>query len=278
MWRAEAVATSAGAERDRMDANRRMWDGRVAVHRESAFYDVAGFRQGRSSLLSVEREELVDVEGRSLLHLQCHFGLDTLSWARLGARVTGVDFSEPAIELAGSLAAELGIEARFICSNVYELTRSLHEQFDIVFTSHGVLCWLPDLPGWGRVVARFLRPGGTFVIVDGHPFATCFAEVDGRLELTHPLFSTEPFEEDSTETYAEPGLALPPHRSYQWSWTVGGMVSALIGAGLRVERLRELPLGAWRRFPSMTRDADGWWRLPGDPLPLLVACRAVKPL
>ncbi len=255
-----------------------MWDGRVPVHQRSEFYDLAGFKEGRNTLLAVDREELGDVAGRSLLHLQCHFGLDTLSLARLGARVTGVDFSEPAIELARSLAAELGIEARFIASNLYDLTRTLHEQFDVVFTSHGVLCWLPDIPGWGKVVARFLRPGGTFVVVDSHPTAQCFEEVEGRLELTYPAFSTEPFEEDSTETYAEPGLALPARRTYQWSWTIGGMVSALIDAGLRVERLRELPLDTWRRFPSMTRDSEGWWRLPGDPLPLLVACRAVKPL
>src|SRR5256885_3597890 len=103
------------------------------------------------------------VRGKKLLHLQCHFGMDTLSLARMGARVTGVDFSEPAIAAAQDLAGELGLEARFVCSNVYDLTRVLHEQFDVVLTSYGILCWLPDLAGWGRVVARFLRPGGTFV-------------------------------------------------------------------------------------------------------------------
>ncbi|HSR24219.1 MAG TPA: class I SAM-dependent methyltransferase [Candidatus Eisenbacteria bacterium] len=263
---------------DRLEANRRMWDERVDVHRRSAYYDLDGFREGRSSLRAVELEELGDVAGRSLLHLQCHFGLDTLSLARLGARVAGVDFSEPAVALARRLAGELGIDARFIQSDVYELTRVLHEQFDVVFTSHGVLCWLPDVRAWARVVARFLRPGGTFVIVDGHPIATCFEEVDGRLDLVYPLFQREPFELVSTSTYADADAVLPARTNYQWSWTVGGMVTALIDAGLRVERLRELPLDTWRRFPSMTVDDEGWWRLPGDPLPLLVACRAVKPL
>jgi len=265
-------------DRRRMDANRQLWDDRVDVHRRSAYYDVDGFRAGRSTLRSVELEELGDVTGRSLLHLQCHFGLDTLSLARLGARVTGVDFSEPAIALARRLAGELGLDARFIRSNVYELTRELHEQFDVVFTSYGVLCWLPDIAEWARVVARFLRPGGTFVIVDGHPYASGFAEVDGRLELRYSLFQREPFELVTSTTYAGDEVLPAARANFQWTWTVSGMVSGLVDAGLRVERLRELPVETWRRFPSMTLDQDGWWRLPGDPLPLLVACRAVKPL
>ena len=262
----------------RMEANRRLWDDRVDVHRRSDFYDVDGFRQGRSTLRPIELEDLGDVAGRSLLHLQCHFGLDTLSLARMGARVTGVDFSGPAVALARSLAAELGIEARFLESNVYQLTRALHEQFDVVFTSYGVLTWLPDIPEWARVVARFLRPGGTFVIVDGHPIASCFVEVDGRLELRYSLFERGPWEFLTRTTYAGDDVLPTARPNFQWSWTVAGMVSALIDAGLRVERLRELPVDSWRRFPSMTRDDEGWWRLADDPLPLLVACRAVKPL
>lgn len=261
-----------------MAANRRLWDDRVDVHRRSDFYDVDGFRAGRSTLRSIELEELGDVAGRTLLHLQCHFGLDTLSLARRGARVTGVDFSEPAIALARALALELGIEARFILSNVYELTRVLHEQFDVVFTSYGVLTWLPDVAEWGRVVARFLRPGGRFVIVDQHPVAACFEEVEGRVALEYPLFQKEPFELLTKTTYAGDETLPAARANYQWSWTVGEMVSGLIDAGLRVERLRELPIECWRRFPSMTRDDQGWWRLPNDPLPLLVVCRAVKPL
>jgi SAM-dependent methyltransferase len=272
------VARRAADDRARMDANRKLWDDRVDVHWRSAFYDVDGFRSGRSTLRPIELEELGDVAGKSLLHLQCHFGLDTLSLARLGARVTGVDFSEQAVALARLLADELGLEARFIHSNVYELTRVLHEQFDVVYSNLGALCWLPDVHGWARVVARFLRPGGTFAIVEDHPIAACFEEVDSRLDLAYPIFQREPFELVTTTTYADADAELPPCRSYQWSWTVAGMVSALIDAGLRIERLRELPLSEWRRFPSMTQDDDGWWRLPDDPLPLLVACRAVKPL
>jgi SAM-dependent methyltransferase len=262
----------------RMEANRRLWDDRVDVHHRSEYYDVDGFRGGRSTLRPVELEELGDVGGRSLLHLQCHFGLDTLSLARMGARVTGVDFSEPAVALARTLAAELGLEARFVQSNLYELTRVLHEQFDVVFTSYGVLAWLPDLPGWARVVARFLRPGGTFVFVDGHPLPSCMEEVAGRLEVQESLFRQGPWELVTQGTYAGDERLPVARENFQWPWTVGGMVSALIDAGLRIQRLRELPIDTWQRFPSMTLGGDGWWRLPGDPLPLLVACRAVKPL
>jgi SAM-dependent methyltransferase len=263
---------------DRMAANRRLWDGRVELHQRSAYYDVDGFRAGASTLGAIELEELGDVSGRTLLHLMCHFGLDTLSLARMGARVTGVDFSEPALALATSLAAETGLEARFIRSNVYELTRVLHEQFDVVFTSHGVLAWLPDLAEWARVVARFLRPGGTFVLVDGHPYAACFEERDGRLELDHPLFRREPFELLTSGTYAGDERLPEALPNYQWVRPVSEIVSGLVDAGLRVERLRELPLDTWKRFPSMTLDEDGWWRLADDPIPLMVACRAVKPL
>ena len=265
-------------DRARMEANRRSWDARLDVHVRSAYYDVDAFLAGQDTLLSIESDELGDVAGHSQLHLQCHFGLDTLSLDRRGATVTGVDFSEPAIAKANELAAQSGLEARFIVSNVYDLTRVLHEQFDIVFTSYGVLTWLPDVAGWARVVGRFLRPGGTFVIAENHPMADCFEEVDGRLELTCPLFQREPELVPGNQTYADLESDLGPNPNYQWSWRVGDMVSSLIDAGLRIERLLELPIGTWRRFPSMTRDADGWWRLPDDPLPLLVACRAVKPL
>jgi len=140
--------------------NRRAWGLRTAVHLDSDFYDLASFKKGRNSLRSMEQEEVGDVRGRSLLHLQGHFGMDTLSWARLGARVTGTDFSEEAIMAARSLAAELGLEARFIQANLYDLPDVLDEEFDVVVTTYGVLSWLPDLDAWARVVAHFLRPGG----------------------------------------------------------------------------------------------------------------------
>ena len=175
---------------DYLKANRENWNERTPIHARSEFYDVEGFKAGRSTLTSIELEEVGEVAGRSLLHLQCHFGLDTMSWARLGAKVTGVDFSDQAIALARSLSKETGIEADFVLSDIYELPDVLDEQYDIVFTSFGVLNWLPDLKKWAQVIARFLKPGGTFYIVEFHPFADVFDEESDAVELRlhYPYF------------------------------------------------------------------------------------------
>ncbi len=263
--------------RRRLLENRRAWDLRTQVHLDSDFYDVESFKRGRSSLRPLEREELGDVTGRSLLHLQCHFGMDTLSWARLGAQVTGVDFSEEAITQARALAAELGLEANFVCANVYDLSEVLEGQFDIVVSTYGVLGWLPDLDGWAQVVAHFLRPGGKFCIVEIHPFISLFEDIDGELKLTESLFDSGPFETESVVTYAD-GLALPAHPEHNWLWPLSKMVTALCEAGLRIDRLRELPVDVRQRLPSMVQGDDGYWRLPGDPLPLLFTCVATRPV
>jgi 2-polyprenyl-3-methyl-5-hydroxy-6-metoxy-1,4-benzoquinol methylase len=143
-------------------ANRILWNAWTKIHEKSQFYDIQAFKAGGNTLKSIELDELGDVRGSSLLHLQCHFGQDTLSWARLGAQVTGVDLSDEAISLARSLAGELGLKARFVCSDLYELPQVLKEQFDIVFTSYGVLAWLSDLPRWAGIIANFIKPGGYF--------------------------------------------------------------------------------------------------------------------
>ena len=184
-----------------LEANRRLWDAWTPFHVASAFYDVDGFKAGRKELGPIELAGVGDVRGRSLLHLQCHFGLDTLAWAGRGAIVTGVDFSEPAIVAARALAAELGIDARFVVSDVYALPDRLAGEYDIVFTSHGVLSWLPDLAGWARVVARFLKPGGAFFVVDTHPFAYVFDDerTDSELRVRYPYFPRpEPLREEKT--------------------------------------------------------------------------------
>jgi SAM-dependent methyltransferase len=263
------------------EANRERWDELTHVHARSAFYDVAGFKAGRLTLTAIEREELGDVSGRSLLHLQCHFGLDTLSWARLGARVTGVDFSKDAIALARSLSEELGIQARFICADVYDLPDVLSDRFDVVFTSFGVLAWLPDLPRWAAVIAHFLRPGGTFYMAEIHPFAMVFDDEEGvtDLRVAYPYFHLpEPTRFEVENTYADPEAKLTHTVAYEWSHSLADVVNALIGAGLCIEFLHEFPWSTYQTFPFLQRGVDGLWRLAEQqpPIPLTFSLRASK--
>ncbi|UCG30700.1 MAG: class I SAM-dependent methyltransferase, partial [candidate division WOR-3 bacterium] len=163
------------------EANKQLWNGLVSINKSSRMYDLDGFKKGKSSLNFIELEELGDVSGKSLLHLQCHFGMDTLSWARLGAKVTGIDFSEEAIRLARSLSKEFDIPGRFIQSNVYDAREVLSEKFDLVYTSYGVLCWLPDLAEWGRIIHHFLKEDGIFYMVEFHPVRAMFDD-DGKMK------------------------------------------------------------------------------------------------
>lgn len=190
-------------------ANEALWNAWTKVHEASEFYDLASFRAGGVRIRPYEIELVGDVTGRSLLHLQCHFGIDTLSWARLGASVTGVDFSADAIALAVSLATDLGFpEARFVRSNLYDLPNVLAGEFDVVYTSRGVLGWLPDIRGWAAVVARFLAPGGTFFISEIHPAAQAFENegvTPGELRLAYPYWEhAEPLRFDVVGSYADP--------------------------------------------------------------------------
>jgi len=262
--------------------NRDWWDELAPVHARSAFYDLDGFKAGGSSLMPLEVAELGDVSGRSLLHLQCHFGLDTLSWARRGARVTGVDFSSQGIELARSLARELDIPARFVCADVYDLPDVLDETFDIVFTSYGVLCWLPDLPRWGEVVAGLVKPGGTFYIVELHPFAMVFGSEEGAtsLQIDYSYFhSPQPLSLEEQGSYADRSARLSQTVTHEWAHSMGDLINVLVDAGLRINFLHEFPYCMYPMFPFMERGADGWWRLPGQhkALPLLFSLKATRP-
>jgi 2-polyprenyl-3-methyl-5-hydroxy-6-metoxy-1,4-benzoquinol methylase len=172
-----------------LGGNRALWDEWTAIHERSEFYDLDEFRRGGIRLREYEIAEIGPVDGKDLLHLQCHFGIDSLSWARLGARVTGADFSPRAIALARSLANELHLEARFVESNLYDLPANLDGDFDVVYTSRGVLGWLPDIHDWARVVAHFVRPGGLFYITEIHPVANAFENEGvqpGELRLAYP--------------------------------------------------------------------------------------------
>ena len=191
----------------------------------------------------------------------CHFGQDTLSWARRGARVTGADLSDKAIELACSLAAELGLEARFLACDIYDLQARLDEHFEIVFTSWGVLAWLSDLPRWGRLVAGFLVPGGTFYLAEIHPLAMVFeVRPGGGLAVKEYGYfgghEAGRYERDTS--YADAGTVCENSVSYQWDHTLGEVITALTDAGLVIELVHEWPFSVYQRWPSMVRDDDGW--------------------
>jgi len=263
-------------------ANRRLWNAWTKIHERSQFYDLEGFKAGSSSLKSIEIEELGSVDGKTMLHLQCHFGQDTLSWARLGAKVTGVDFSDEAIHLAQNLAEELKINARFICSDIYDLPDSLDEKFDIVFTSYGVLAWLPDLTLWAEIISHYLKPGGNFYIVEIHPYADTLDdwETEPKLGIRYPYFKpAEPMIFDADTSYAEPDVKhTEPITNYQWNHSLGEILNALIGVGLRIEFFHEFPMTVFQQLSFMEL-RDGWWRLPdGIPaLPLLFSIKAARP-
>ena len=245
-----------------LENNRSLWNGWTRLHKPSRFYDVDAFKAGESSLKPLEIEEVGDVQGKSLLHLQCHFGMDTLSWARRGARVTGVDFSDEAISTARSLAAELNIPADFICSSVYDLPGVPDERFDIVYTSYGVLSWLPDLERWGEVIARHLKPGGFFYIAEYHPFVSMLGADNRTFE--HPYFHTpEPIKLHSVGSYAAPEATDFSHTEYNWSHSLADVVNALLRAGLRLEFLHEFPYWDARPFATQESGVDesrlgGW--------------------
>jgi SAM-dependent methyltransferase len=250
-----------------MDSNRALWDELTPIHERSDFYDLPGFKKGGVRLRPFEIDEVGDVTGKDLLHLQCHFGIDTLSWARLGAQVTGADFSEPAIELARSIADDLHLAARFVCSNVYDLPEKLEGDFDVVYTSRGVLCWLPDIERWANVIAHFLRPGGLFYITEMHPIGWAFDDDDGVTELRfrYPYWHrNEPFAWDSDGSYADPDAHVEHQREYGWNHSLGEIVSSLATVGLRIEWLHEWPFADWRAMPFMEEQTDGTWRLPKE--------------
>ena len=265
---------------DYMKTNLDLWNEWTPIHEKSESYNVEGFKSGKSTLHSTELEELGEVSGKSLLHLQCHFGMDTLSWARLGAKVTGVDFSDKAIKLAKTLSKELGIKANFICSNIYDLPKVLNGKFDIVFTSYGILCWLPDIKGWARVIEHFLKPGGTFYIIESHPYCNVFENESytSDLKFHHSYFySPQPTRYEPDGSYAD-RTAKVINPSYEWTHSLGDIINALVSAGLRIEFVHEFPYANYDVFPFLEQGEDKKWRLKGNKeiIPLMFSLKATK--
>ncbi|WP_069167504.1 class I SAM-dependent methyltransferase [Nocardia altamirensis] len=265
---------------EKIETNRQGFNLRAQAHRQSSYYDLELLRNGHNMLRTLEQEELRDVRGRSLLELQCHLGANTISLARMGAEATGMDISDDAIGIARDLAEELGVDAQFVRSDVYDLPLVLDGTFDMVFTGYGTLSFLPDIPRWAEVAAHFVKPGGTLTIVEIHPIVNLFDVVDGELRVARSLFHSRQLHHVMRSSYADrlaDEVPVPEHTLHGWRWTIGEVVNALVEAGLVIERLREVPIDARQRLSVMESDGEHSWRIPGDPLPLSFACVARKP-
>jgi SAM-dependent methyltransferase len=242
------------------ETNLKRWNELVKINVKSKSYDLEGFLTGKSSLFPIEVEEVGEVKGKTLLHLQCHFGMDTLSWARLGAKVTGVDFSDKAIELAKDLSNKLDIPAKFIFSNVYDIPQVLNEKFDIVFTSYGTICWLPNLVQWAQIISNCLNPGGIFYIIDGHPFGFIIDEKKEPFNIGFNYFSDgKPIFFEEGAAYADPLADLKNQATYEWDHPMSEIINSLIKANLEIEFLHEFPFTFFSIHPDMKKREDGYW-------------------
>lgn len=243
---------------DYLEKNKAAWNAKTAVHIDSDFYDMPAFLRGETTLKPLELGLLGDVSGKRILHLQCHFGQDSLSLARMGAVVTGVDLSDAAIQKARELADELELRASFINCDVYSLKEHLHETFDIVFTSYGTIGWLPDLDRWADIVQHFLKPGGTFVMVDFHPVVWMFD--DQFKEVAYSYFNTETIVEQVDGSYADRDAAIS-YETVSWNHPTSELLQSLIDAGLTLKQYREWDYSPYACFQELEEDEPGVFRI-----------------
>lgn len=250
------------------DANRANWDERVAIHLRdtSGIYRLDDLRAGKDVLGPIESAELGDIAGLRVLHLQCHFGIDTICLARRGGEVTGLDFSAAALEAARSLSAELDVGTRFVEGNVYDAQAVAGAGYDLVFTSWGTIGWMPDIDKWAAAVAGCLAPGGRFYIADAHPTLYMLEERDGRLEVTFDWRTPrdKPIVETLAESYAGDDTAIENRVTYGWNHPLSDIFAALQGNGLRIDWLREHEMIPWRAFASMEREGSQFVQAKGQ--------------
>lgn len=271
------------------EANKKLWNQRTAIHKDSSFYDLAGFKAGKTVLTPIELKELGDVKGKTMLHLQCHFGMDSLDWARRGADVTGVDLSDVAIIEAKRLSDELKMNATFICANIYELHPEVAESkapsagwrrfgeaaFDIVFTSYGTIGWLPDLDKWADIIAHYLKPGGIFYIADFHPVLWMFDD-----DFTHIKYAYDNQEVIITEsqgTYTDRKADIKT-TEYGWNHSISEILNALITSGLKIEMFNEHMYSPYPCFSNTVESEKGKWHIKGmeGKIPMVYSIKAVK--
>jgi SAM-dependent methyltransferase len=269
-------------------ANRANWDERVAIHLKAESYEMDSLRAGHAKLHTIEEAELGSVDGLKVLHLQCHFGRDSLILASKGADVTGLDFSPPAIEAARTLAKELGLEghARFVEADLYDAPNVIPEaaSFDRVFVTWGATVWLHDIRRWAQIVAHFLKPGGSLYVAEGHPSAFVFdSAVPGTEKFPAgpyaPYFWEGAFLENDSSDYADDSAKLTNTKQYSWCHSLSDKITALIDAGLTLRFLHEHDCVPWPMFDHLVKGDDGMYRWPKERwLPLAYSLKAAKPV
>lgn len=259
------------------NVNKETWNNKVNIHANSEFYDVAAFLKGKSSLNAHELNEIGNVKGKTLLHLQCHFGQDTLSFERLGAQCTGIDLSDKGIEKAKELNKILGLNTQFIETNVYDVPTAVQGTFDIVFASYGVIGWLPDLTTWGKIIASKLNKGGFFYLIEFHPIAWMYSYLETPPKLVYPYKSNEVIYEEYSGTYANKDASITS-KEYGWNHGLGEVISALASAGLHIDFLHEIEKSPYNIFPEMEKTNDGMYVLKEQQrlFPLLFSIKATK--
>ena len=259
------------------EVNRNTWNKKVDIHKNSAFYDLDGFKKGKSSLNSFELKALGNVKGKDLLHLQCHFGQDTLSLSRMGANCTGIDLSDSGIAMAKSLNKALDLNANFVTSNVYDVPQNVPGNFDIVFTSYGVIGWLPDLDKWAAIISEKLRSGGFFYMVEFHPIIWMFDYLENPVKMKYPYHNGDVIYEEYKGTYTDENASIIS-KEYGWNHGLGEVVTALTKAGLEIAYLNELDESPYDCLPNMKKTSNGMYVLKDHErlFPMLFELKAVK--
>ncbi len=257
------------------ETNKTTWNNKVKVHAKSDMYNLEAFKNGKTSLMPYELKVLGDVKGKTLLHLQCHFGQDTLSWSRMGAKCVGVDLSDEGIKLAESLNEELKLDAKFVCCNVLDTSEFVKDTFDIVFTSYGVISWLPDLKPWGKMIAERLKKGGTFYLVEFHPIVWMFDYLEGKQVMKYGYMQDDVIYEEYEGTYANQDSKMLS-KEYGWNHGLGEVISVLTEAGLHIEYLKEYDESPYNVLPDLIETENGMFVTKDKLYPLIFEIKAIK--
>jgi SAM-dependent methyltransferase len=260
---------------DYQSVNKKAWNKQVDVHVASEFYNVPDFLKGKNSVPEIDLNLLGDIKGKSILHLQCHFGQDTLSLARLGANCTGIDLSDKAIEKAQELNKELGLDAKFICCDVYETPNHLEEKFDIVYTSYGTIGWLPDLDKWAKVISHFLKPNGKLVFVEFHPVVWMFD--DDFTKIQYHYHNESSIQEENTGTYADKNAAIS-NKYISWNHSLSEVFQSLLNNGLQIEYFEEFDYSNYNCFNETIEFEPNKFRIKHleNKIPMMYSLIAIK--